>query len=172
MRRMLDPKELEGGGGELPSTITFDKEGNRKVGKNLGVDGKLTLKSLVSSTNPDGDITKELGGGSGSITLYRHFIRLIGKNVNPVDIISFDIYNTNPAEMEWNDLYKYIKGRTACSGYVHGGQGTSAYYFVNGLFTDPNGSIYVYCTDNNWSEKSITISRNDHRVQDEVHKVI
>ena len=60
MRRMLDPKEA---GGSLPSTIEFDTEGNRTVGKNLRVDGKLTLKSLVSGTNPDGDITKELGGG-------------------------------------------------------------------------------------------------------------
>ena len=60
MRRMLDPKEAG-----LPSTITFDQEGNRTVGKNLGVDGKLKLKSLVSASNPDGDITKELGGGGG-----------------------------------------------------------------------------------------------------------
>ena len=51
--------------GSLPSTITFDAEGNRTVGKNLGVDGKLKLKSLVSASNPDGDITKELGGGGG-----------------------------------------------------------------------------------------------------------
>ena len=62
MRRMLDPKEA---GGSLPSTIEFDKNGNRKVGKDLGVDGKLKLKSLVSASNPDGDITKELGGGGG-----------------------------------------------------------------------------------------------------------
>ena len=62
MRRMLDPKEA---GGSLPSTIKFDTEGNRTVGKNLGVDGKLTSKSLVSESNPDGDITKELGGGGG-----------------------------------------------------------------------------------------------------------
>ena len=62
MRRMLDPKEA---GGSLPSTITFDQEGNRTVGKDLGVDGKLKLKSLVSASNPDGDITKELGGGGG-----------------------------------------------------------------------------------------------------------
>ena len=61
MRRMLDPKEA---GGSLPSTVKFDAEGNRTVGKNLGVDGKLKLKSLVSASNPDGDITKELGGGS------------------------------------------------------------------------------------------------------------
>ena len=62
MRRMLDPKEA---GGSLPSTITFDQEGNRTASKDLGVDGKLTLKSLVSASNPDGDITKELGGGGG-----------------------------------------------------------------------------------------------------------
>ena len=60
MRRMLDPKEA---GGSLPSTVKFDEEGNRTVGKDLGVDGKLKLKSLVSASNPDGDITKELGGG-------------------------------------------------------------------------------------------------------------
>lgn len=96
MRRMLDPTKVGG----IPSTIEFDKDGNRKVKKNLGVDGKLTLNSLVSSTNPDGDITKELGGGSVEITevsrirgeihfkynkdsnafaqgfLYRHFVKL------------------------------------------------------------------------------------------------
>ena len=86
--------------GSIPSTIQFDTEGNRTVGKNLGVDGKLTLKSLVSASNPDGDITKELGGGGGGITLYRHFIRLIGKSGSPVDIISFDLYTTNSAKME------------------------------------------------------------------------
>ena len=37
MRRMLDPKEA---GGALPSTITFDEDGNRTVGKDLKVDGK------------------------------------------------------------------------------------------------------------------------------------
>ena len=63
MRRMLDPKEA---GGSLPSTVEFDQEGNRTVGKNLEVDGKLKLKSLVSASNPDGDITKELGKGGGS----------------------------------------------------------------------------------------------------------
>ena len=65
MRRMLDPTKVGG----LPSTIEFDKDGNRKVSKNLGVGGKLTLKSLVSASNPDGDITKELGGGSSKITI-------------------------------------------------------------------------------------------------------
>ena len=48
MRRILDPKEAGGG---LPSTIKFDQDGNRTVGKDLGVDGKLKLKSLVSEVN-------------------------------------------------------------------------------------------------------------------------
>ena len=97
MRRMLDPKEA---GGSLPSTVKFDEEGNRTVGKDLGIEGKLTLKSPVSASNPDGDITKELGGGSVEISevnrirgeihfrynqnsnafaqafLYRHFVKL------------------------------------------------------------------------------------------------
>ena len=58
MRRMLDPTKVGG----IPSTIAFDNDGNREVKKNLKVDGKLKLQSLVSDTNPDGDITKELGG--------------------------------------------------------------------------------------------------------------
>lgn len=79
MRRMLDPTKV---GGSLPSTITFDEEGNRTVGKNLGVDGKLTLKSLVSESNPDGDITKELGGGGGGgNTLYEYHLYFGSNNL-------------------------------------------------------------------------------------------
>ena len=101
MRRMLDPKEV-GGGGSLPSTITFDEAGNRTASKDVKVDGKLKLNSLVSATNPDGDITKELGGGGGgeSTTLYRHCIRLVGEGNNPVDIISFNLYTTNSAKIK------------------------------------------------------------------------
>ena len=62
MRRMLDPKEAG-----LPSTIEFDENGNRTASKDVKVDGKLKLKSLVSASNPDGDITKELGGGGGPV---------------------------------------------------------------------------------------------------------
>ena len=83
--------------GSLPSTITFDQEGNRTAKKDLGVDGKLKLKSLVSASNPDGDITKELGG---DINLYRHCVRLMGKRTNPIDTISFNLYSTNSAQMK------------------------------------------------------------------------
>ena len=40
MRRMLNPKEV------LPSTIEFDKDGNRTVGKNLTVNRTFLLIRL------------------------------------------------------------------------------------------------------------------------------
>lgn len=51
MRRMLDPKEVGGG---LPSTITFDEEGNRTVGKDLKVDGNIENSKLATDKNKDG----------------------------------------------------------------------------------------------------------------------
>ena len=51
MRRMLDPKEV---GGSLPSTITFDKDGNRTVGKDLKVDGNIENSKLATDKNKDG----------------------------------------------------------------------------------------------------------------------
>ena len=115
MRRMLDPTKVGG----IPSTIEFAKDGNRKVSKDLGVDGKLTLKSLVSSSNPDGDITKELGGGSVEITevnrirgeihfkynqdsnafaqgfLYRHFVKITKEGGS---FVCFNVLHTSNAK--------------------------------------------------------------------------
>ena len=71
-----------GGGGV--NGLQSDAEGNLTASKNLGVDGKLTLKSLVSDTNPDGDITKELGGDSA-----RHGYMII---IN--DKLYYEIYTT------------------------------------------------------------------------------
>ena len=116
MRRMLDPKEA---GGSLPSTITFDQEGNRKVGKDLGVDGKLKLKSLVSATNPDGDITKELGGGGGgSIQLYHHHIYLYYEDIADRGYVYFDLESTNAEQFTVDTLITAMQGKTViCSGY-------------------------------------------------------
>ena len=50
MRRMLNPKEV------LPSTIEFDKDGNRAVGKDLTVNGNLTVNSFKNSQNIDGSL--------------------------------------------------------------------------------------------------------------------
>lgn len=63
--------------------LQSDAEGNLTASKNLGVDGKLTLKSLVSASNPDGDITKELGGSS------RHGYMII---IN--DKLQYEVYTT------------------------------------------------------------------------------
>lgn len=46
MRRMLDPTKVGG----IPSTIEFDKDGNRKVTKNLGVDGEIYLRHLKNQS--------------------------------------------------------------------------------------------------------------------------
>ena len=119
MRRMLDPKEA---GGSLPSTITFDQEGNRTVGKNLEVDGKLKLKSLVSASNPDGDITKELGGGGGGEgnTLYEYRIsfqdtRELGISRKAKFYSSVDIGRTDK-ERTSTELYNQLL--PSGSGYV------------------------------------------------------
>ena len=85
MRRMLDPKEA---GGSLPSSITFDAEGNRTVGKDLGVDGKLKLKSLVSASNPDGDIRNALDA-----TVVKYKYSIIINNTFSYDVETTKNYN-------------------------------------------------------------------------------
>ena len=67
----------------LPSNIQFDQEGNRTASKDVKIDGKLKLKSLVSASNPDGDITKELGGGSSKITITATDSDWTGSGNNP-----------------------------------------------------------------------------------------
>ena len=135
MRRMLDPKEA---GGSLPSTIQFDAEGNRTVGKDLGVDGKLKLKSLVSASNPDGDITKELGGGSGG-NLYHHAIRI--KRDSAQDIV-FDIYNKQSEQLTFDTLKTaLIDTQVSCSGYRW--QDSKMWYALRLYLANNNTDIHV-----------------------------
>ena len=114
MRRMLDPKEAG-----LPSTIQFDAEGNRTASKDVKVDGKLKLKSLVSESNPDGDITKELGGGGGgSIQLYHHHIYLYYEEIADRGYVYFDYESTNAEQFTVDTLITAMQGKTViCSGY-------------------------------------------------------
>ena len=112
MRRMLDPTKVGG----IPSTIEFDKDGNRKVKKNLGVDGKLTLKSLVSASNPDGDITKELGGGTAQ-KLYKHYITFWD---SPLGQVSVQLYNYSNTQLNSKSLLRTEiekNGALLASGY-------------------------------------------------------
>lgn len=165
MRRMLDPKTI-GGGGSLPSTIEFDKEGNRKVKKNLGVDGKLTLKSLVSNTNPDGDITKASGD-----TLYEYHIVLLDKENLGINregkfYSSVDIGRQNKTRT-LQEIKKQLL--PSGSGYaptlnVFGaakmteGENTTYYSLVKMLFSTSN--IYLYYLD---PAKGIKVHSHDFR---------
>ena len=130
MRRMLDPKEVE-----LPSTITFDEEGNRTVGKNLGVDGKLTLKSLVSNTNPDGDITKELGGGGGGEgSLYLHSLYLSNSARNAVVV---NVYNHSSTKFTIDSFTQWLSNRRyPCSGAISGGNSQFIPFYIYYVSSD------------------------------------
>ena len=123
MRRMLDPTKVGG----IPSTIEFDKDGNRKVKKDLGVDGKLKLKSLVSATNPDGDITKELGGGGGGggAKIYRHCIKIEQNAANDKLEAYLTYYTTIQTKFVMSTLKDICPDGKfyECSGYYQGGSG-------------------------------------------------
>ena len=170
MRRMLDPKEA---GGSLPSTITFDSEGNRTVGKNLGVDGKLTLKSLVSESNPDGDITKELGGGGGGgAKIYRHCISISQNAANDKLEAYFTYYTTSQTKFVMTTLKNiFPDGKTyECSGYYEGGSGKGPIINLVG------GTLFPLLKYGNLSASSFSmesIALNDYRfsLTDEVSEV-
>lgn len=143
MRRMLDPTKVGG----IPSTIEFDKDGNRNVTKNLGIGGKLTLKSLVSASNPDGDITKELGGG-GTGNLYRHLITLSALT----GLFYINYYGPQSDKltyMQFNNILN--KGSIACSGITKG-DNPKIGLLASG---SSSGRISITCiqidTGDNWS---------------------
>ena len=92
--------------------LTSDAEGNLTASKDVKVDGKLKLKSLVSGTNPDGDITKELGGGGTPRHVYI---------VNLTDACYYIVYTTKDynfpigqnteriSDFKTNDNYKELR---------------------------------------------------------------
>ena len=86
-KRPNDVEKLD----QISQSINSDGKGNLTVGKDLGVDGKLKLKSLVSSSNPDGDITKELGASG------MHCYTMIISNR-----IHYQVYTTKNYEFEIN----------------------------------------------------------------------
>ena len=123
--------------------LESDAEGNLTASKNLEVDGKLKLKSLVSNTNPDGDITKALGGGGS--TLYEYTITLlnsanigvsrIGKFYSSVDIGTRSKDRTtsqifNQLLPSYNDYTSYLP----VVGYIKRSEGANTnYYSLNYL---------------------------------------
>ena len=138
MRRMLDPTKVGG----IPSTIEFDKEGNRKVSKNLGVDGKLTLKSLVSASNPDGDITKELGGGGGGggsgSARHCYFVAVDGQFIYIVNTEK----NYNFTIGEQNIIRDFISNPNYAELHA-GGKSDSRYYPAIGSYIGSQGELRI-----------------------------
>lgn len=131
MRRMLDPTKVGG----LPSTIQFDEAGNRTASKDVKVDGKLKLESLVSSTNPDGDITKELGGSGGE--LYWHCILINGR-------ISTSYYNKSKTPFTFTTFRNILpdnKKKLPCSGVA---KRNDQYYTAISRYAY-SGSIVIDC---------------------------
>ena len=165
MRRMLDPKEVGGG---LPSTITFDQEGNRTSSKDVKVDGKLKLKSLVSASNPDGDITKELGGGGSTATLYSHFIEIQDKNASK-GIFAFNFITSRDTPItNVNDLNTTITNkRFICSGkMVQDGE----VYFAYCIVGDATSTAIGYNTGTG-AILSVSITNGSYNIIDRVSPV-
>ena len=158
MRRMLDPKEA---GGSLPSTITFDQEGNRTVGKDLGVDGKLKLKSLVSASNPDGDITKELGGGGATNKLYQHSIFLYD-NYNAIYLV---LYSYVSDAFNLPSLKSRLTNNVSCSGNI---KVDATYYDVKAINYQSNKFNVAYTIP---TSGSATISVDRFSIIDRVSPV-
>ena len=156
MRRMLDPKEAG-----LPSTVKFDAEGNRTVGKNLGVDGKLKLKSLVSATNPDGDITNELGGGGGGKIYWHHIKISYGLDIT----ISCDYYSSDGTVLTYDKIHN-ILGTTniTCTGFIKDGSSLYipvylAFYNVDKFaafsYNISDGSAFNFTVSSNYSVRDV-----------------
>ena len=158
MRRMLDPKEA---GGALPSTIEFDKDGNRTASKDVKVGGKLKLNSLVSASNPDGDITKELGGKP------RHAYRINNNNsywyiVYSTKDYNFEIGKSNyiGSDFDTNDNYKELRssGIYPANGFVN----LSDTVYLSVMQITINTSLsYPYKIEGRKSEDGTFISTNE-----------
>lgn len=154
MRRMLDPTKVGG----IPSTIEFDKDGNRKVNKNLGVDGKLTLKSLVSNTNPDGDITKELGRGTAK-KLYKHYIKFWNSALGQVSV---QLYNYSDAQLNSKALLRAEiekNGPLAATGYFIVDNIGYPAREISVFYSDVNVYGLTFSTDNTIKQGQLDVSR-------------
>ena len=159
-KRPNDVEKLD----QISQSINPDGKGNLTIGKNLGVDGKLKLKSLVSESNPDGDITKELGGGGGGGKIFMH--NIIIKDYRENNFIGLNIYNNSETPFTISSLTTKINGHnTPCSGsfiYIDG----RVNYIANYLYVYSN-KLMCRCTDfvNN---NSVRIDLHEYKLTDDV----
>ena len=117
-KRPNDVEKLD----RISSAMDADKQGNITAGKDVKVDGKLKLTSLVSASNPDGDITKELGGGGGGggegKPLYRHYVKITSSD--KLYVVA-EIFNNSNIEFNYSSFMSYIDTgakEITCSGCI------------------------------------------------------
>ena len=141
--------------------LESDAEGNLTASKDLGVDGKLKLKSLVSASNPDGDITKELGGGGGGggsqAKLYKHTITASSSNDGTVEIT---FYNHNNVAVD-----SKTKLETTIQGI---GEITATGYFTRGTYVYIVFSAYFDLNSYRVYAKSCKIDIKSGNVSDAI----
>ena len=143
-KRPNDVEKLD----QISQSINPDGKGNLTVGKDLGVDGKLKLKSLVSASNPDGDITKELGGGGATNKLYQHSIFLYD-NYNAIYLV---LYSYVSDAFNLSSLKSRLTNNVSCSGNI---KVDSTYYDVKAINYQSNKFNVAYTIP---SSGSATIS--------------
>lgn len=157
-KRPNDVEKLD----QISQSINPDGKGNLTVGKDLKVDGKLKLKSLVSASNPDGDITKELGGGGGgggggeAKKLYKHSVYVSG-NYGKFEITFYN-YNDVAIKSETKLITAMQSiGEIIATGYIK--NGSSVYNVYSVYFQSSNQTVRAvgYKVDPNSGEGVITI---------------
>lgn len=161
MRKMPnDVEKLD----QISQSINSDGKGNLTVGKNLGVDGKLKLKSLISASNPDGDITKELGKGGGGTTntLYQHSIHLYGAD-NSVYLV---LYSYVSNAFNFPLLKSRLKNYIPCSGSLKI-DGTNYNAYAIAYQSSTNEFYFEY----NTPPASSSIPANKFNINDHPSKV-
>lgn len=142
-KRPNDVEKLD----KISQSINLDGQGNLTVNKDLGVDGKLTLKSLVSDTNQDGDITKALSGAAMHV-----YMVIVDNMFNYPVYTSKDYGLKNPTTIEnfWTDEnYKELRptGKQPASGFLYKDiDGTSRVIYSFVIGSTPN-NCYAYGYD-------------------------
>ena len=158
-KRPNDVEKLD----QISQSINPDGKGNLTVNKDVKVDGKLKLKSLVSATNPDGDITKELGKGG---KLYNHHIECNYSSSTGGHII-IDYYSKDQKKFTTIKQFASAFDRKylICSGYVK----VNNEYHIPVQIRDQLEQLYVDYLTSSYSLSQLSI--NNWNFNDSVSEV-
>ena len=158
-KRPNDVEKLD----KISQSINSDGQGNLTVNKDLEVDGKLKLKSLVSATNPDGDITKELGGGG---KLYLHHVEL-NYSSSTGGYIVIDYYSKDQKRFTTINQFAsaFNRKHLICSGYVK----VNNEHHIPVYVSDQLEKLYVNYLNSSYNLSELLI--NNWNFNDSVYEV-